>query len=281
MKSINPPFVDNELELDLLANSKNLGSYPDLLITRQEILSQYQLYTLHNGNPWSITTLNLSKELQAALITHYGHPPLNQLPFLAIFRNDLSPHICPMCGSHGTGTLDHYLPKDDFAEFAIFSLNLIPACKCNEKRRKNVKGNDGVQRVIHPYFDHFVAAQVYKFDFSGDFYYPTIRLLLNDPAHPQATILNFHLDSVVLKNNVIGWANKIWSELVASPRRKLMLNEGDYSMNAVRGKLTNFRDIYQTQTDSPNNWSSLFYNGILEDAALLHALVLRTENSAD
>lgn len=60
---------------------------------------------------------------------------------------------CGLCGAGRAATLDHYLPKDDFPEFAVLPLNLVPACDpCN--RNKGVKFIDaGEPMFLHSYLD--------------------------------------------------------------------------------------------------------------------------------
>lgn len=59
---------------------------------------------------------------------------------------------CPYCGWAQVGTLDHYLPKASFSEFAILSLNLVPACyRCNTVKA-SAFSSDGV-RIWHAYLD--------------------------------------------------------------------------------------------------------------------------------
>lgn len=61
--------------------------------------------------------------------------------------------ICSFC-DHGTArTLDHYLPKSEYPEFAIFPFNLIPCCRdCNSE--KNTHNADCEEKqYLHPYYD--------------------------------------------------------------------------------------------------------------------------------
>lgn len=60
---------------------------------------------------------------------------------------------CPYCGLTGTGSYDHYLPKELFPEFSANPLNLVSSCtKCN-----SVKGDrwveSGDRLFIHFYSD--------------------------------------------------------------------------------------------------------------------------------
>lgn len=60
---------------------------------------------------------------------------------------------CPYCTQRDVSTLDHYLPKAVYPQYAITPINLVPSCKdCNFN-----KGEDKVirysQSIIHPYYD--------------------------------------------------------------------------------------------------------------------------------
>jgi len=61
--------------------------------------------------------------------------------------------ICPLCGHRNISTLDHYLPKESYADFAILPLNLIPTCSdCNRVKHKFFPAN-AAEQLLHPYFD--------------------------------------------------------------------------------------------------------------------------------
>lgn len=60
---------------------------------------------------------------------------------------------CPMCGFGEVSTLDHYLPRTTFPEFAILALNLVPACaRCNQLKDVHV-GLEPKDQFFHPFFD--------------------------------------------------------------------------------------------------------------------------------
>lgn len=61
--------------------------------------------------------------------------------------------ICPLCGERDVSTVDHYLPKESYPDFAILPLNLVPACsQCNFVKRVFFPVNASDQ-LLHPYFD--------------------------------------------------------------------------------------------------------------------------------
>lgn len=87
-------------------------------------------------------------------------------------------NVCPFCDVGESTTLDHYLPKEHWPIYAVFTRNLVPSCaSCNT--RKKVLVVDEVERVrafLHPYFDAI----------------PTQRFLaLNAVLHPNTLSLTY------------------------------------------------------------------------------------------
>jgi len=275
VKKIKPFPNDDNAELHLLAENKRLGSYPDLRDNLQVVESQYQAYVKNGGNPWFIKPCELPDKLQGALEAHYELPPQERLVFIDKYRRDLSPDVCPMCGSFGTGTLDHYLPKTDYAEFAIFSQNLVPACSCNSLRNTTVKGDAAPKRVIHPYFDCFLNDRLFKAVFSCEYEAPSITVDVVNPAHPNIDVLKFHLDEVMLKNHIVSWFDKTWSNLHRRPHMKLkhFLPAGELDSNSMKESVSNYLETKDEEYDTPNNWWSIFYYGLLMDECRLAVLV--------
>jgi hypothetical protein len=63
--------------------------------------------------------------------------------------------ICPTCGARPVGSLDHYLPKEQYPLLSVLPLNLTPMCSdCNRKKGTITVGSD-VDRFLHPYFDSY------------------------------------------------------------------------------------------------------------------------------
>lgn len=62
---------------------------------------------------------------------------------------------CPLCGQRVVTTIDHHLPESLYPVFAVFALNLVPACSdCNKKKGTAAPG-DANHQTAHPYFDDF------------------------------------------------------------------------------------------------------------------------------
>lgn len=68
MKHINPPEIDDIVELQSLANNRRLGSYPKLLSEYLIFREQYNKFTVNGGNPWVINTVITDVDFGNALI---------------------------------------------------------------------------------------------------------------------------------------------------------------------------------------------------------------------
>ncbi|WP_411360660.1 hypothetical protein [Pseudidiomarina sp. YC-516-91] len=276
MKAISPPEIDNIHELQLLANNSRLSSYPDLMNEYLRIRQQYQSYVENGGNPWVINSINIGEPLKNSLKLHYLKPPKGRLSFIQKFRRNLSPLVCPMCGSFGNGSIDHYLPKDIYPEFSCFSHNLIPSCNCNSLRGTRVKGDFPSARAIHPYYDAFVQQRLYQSSFTGSFETPEISIEVINKDHPNLDILLFHLENVILNPATQGWFEKQWSTLALRPRDILALTLPDEPRAVTEFELKDaikkYRDSKDTEYGTPNNWSSIFFTGLMLDSERLTKL---------
>jgi hypothetical protein len=267
MKKIDPPFINDIGELKALADNEGLGSYPYLMNQYIQFRDRYNEYSDCGGDPWAVAPLPISEHLANALKGHYSQPPVGGLGFLKEYRRKLSPTFCPMCGGFGNGTLDHYLPKNDYPEYSFFSRNLVPACNCNSLRGETVKGAAPPARVIHPYFDDFLGDRLYQSVFEGGFSSPSISIEVVEEDHPEIEILQFHLDSVIKNEATQGWFEKYWSDLSQRPHDKLDLvlppPTQDLTGAELKAAIRKYRDYMDKDHDTPNNWFSIFYTGLM------------------
>lgn len=60
---------------------------------------------------------------------------------------------CPFCAHRDVASLDHYLPRENYPEFAVLPVNLVPCCSgCNGEKRAFIP-NAEEEQLFHPYFD--------------------------------------------------------------------------------------------------------------------------------
>lgn len=69
---------------------------------------------------------------------------------------------CPYCGISTPESFDHFLPKEDFPEYAVFALNLIPCCTaCNGK--KGTYWRENAQRKIINFYRDALPSDTFLF----------------------------------------------------------------------------------------------------------------------
>lgn len=281
MKKINPPDVNDIEELQKLAKNNNLGSHPKLLNEIVKFQCQYDKYIEHAGNPWNIDSIVTDQGFSKSLISHYNDTPKDRLLFIKDYRRTVSPTVCPMCGGFGNGTLDHYLPKSDYPEYAFFSKNLVPACNCNSLRKNAVKGAAVPARAIHPYFDTFLDQRLYTSVFEGSFQTPQISIKVIDENHPDFMIIQFHLDKVIDNDATKGWFDKYWVDLSlrAHDILDLVLPPQNITGIELQSAIQRYRNAKDKEYETLNNWYSIFYTGLINDQARLNTLADRINSS--
>lgn len=114
--------------------------------------SAYGDYRRNKGNPWKLKPKSFVPDVSAEQRALYKNRA--DTSWVSTIRH-ASLQSCPMCGSPVTGSVDHYLPKEEFPEFAMMAANLVPACiQCNSGAKgRTFQGSKPAERFIHPYFD--------------------------------------------------------------------------------------------------------------------------------
>jgi hypothetical protein len=275
MKRLATPTYPDVTTLRNLAKNARLGSHPHLKNNLKNILAKYVTYRLVNGDPWTVPPLGIGDPLKKSLITHYNDPPKG-LEYLERLRDSGSPDVCPMCGSLKSGTLDHVLPKTDYPEFAVFTLNLVPACDCNTLRREEYKGDAAGERVLHPYFDACLHQRLVHADFSGNLQHPDVTIKICCGPIPEYDTVKFHVETVVLKTRILQFLDAKWMQMIRQPSSVLMnIGNGPVIELNVRDVALNMLQLYDLQHGTPNNWFSIFYAGILHSPRVTHWLATR------
>lgn len=208
---------DFEAALDTALTYANGASVYELsAVERAAILGVYTLYDALLGQPHADLTPASTATARPFIEAAYSQVQIGGR--LEGLRERLlaSAIACPYCGFGEVRDLDHYLPKSDYGELAIYPRNLVPSCSsCNNAKRKIVPGVPHAYGpgLIHPYFEllpdvEFLLAEV---TFVGGALEVTFQI---DPTQVPAVAdkLQFQLDRLKLNDRYPKQINKFLSE---------------------------------------------------------------------
>lgn len=269
MNKVQLPQYDDAAAFDCLSKNKRLGSYPELQPLVGTVQASYAQYVAVNGAPTLVQDQTISDAAAAFLKGHYASPPAD-LAHITEMRESTEHLLCPMCGSMHSGTLDHYLPKNGFPIFAVFSKNLVPACKCNSKRKETLMGAYPGERVLHPYFDDCLGERLVSARFEDLGEVPKVSLVLTvSNAHPHHSAISFHVRSIVQRSAVVKYLADRWSSLFRKPSRVVRAFAENIATQAeVQALLEEERDALDDLHKGKNNWNSIFVSGLLDPTVL-------------
>jgi len=265
MNKLPQPDIDDRAALENLANNPRARSFPHLQAVVPGIIAGYEQYRAVQGNALEIINVALSAEIKGYLKGHYKSPPTN-LAYITRLRNEAEQQVCPMCGSMHRGTLDHLLPKEAYTAFAVFSLNLIPACKCNTKRGEVTTGPAAGERILHPYFDDCLADRLVAARFDDLGRVPRVSLqLLVQTTHPLYPAIAFHVARIVSNTAILKYLSDRWGHLYQKPKRIIRaLASVPESESRLREVLEEELELTDETHGGKNNWDSVFVRGLLD-----------------
>jgi len=265
MNKVQPPPYDDAAAFASLSNNARLGSHPQLQPLVSTVQASYVQYVAVNGAPTLVQNPPISNASATFLKGHYADPPAD-LAHITQMRESTKHLVCPMCGSMHSGTLDHYLPKNGYPIFSVFSKNLIPACNCNCRRGEILFGPNPGERVLHPYFDNCLGERLVSAHFEDLGAVPKVSLvLLVSGAHPNYPAISFHVDSIVKRSAVIGYVRDRWSKLIRRPSLIVRAFARNIATEAeVQAILAGERDCLDDLHGGKNNWDSIFLSGLLD-----------------
>jgi hypothetical protein len=259
-----PPY-DDSTAFDSLSKNTRLKSYPQLQPLVGTVQASYDQYLAVNGAPALVQNQPVGAAIARFLKGHYSSPPAD-LAHITAMRESTEHLVCPMCGSMHSGTLDHYLPKEGYPIFSVFSKNLVPACKCNSKRGEALSGNNPGERVLHPYFDDCLSERLVsgKFEDLGEV--PRVSLALMIPeAHPDYPAISFHVRTIVERSAIRKYLANKWSLLFRKPSLVVRaFAENIATLAEVEAILENERAALDAAHYGMNNWNSVFISGLLD-----------------
>lgn len=111
---------------------------------------------------------------------------------------------CPYCTLSRANTTEHILPKDDYPEYAIDALNLLPCCsECNSAKGSKVRDENGNPLIINFYYNKLPETQyLYVRLFEDEKGYIDFEYFLDNPDHqvdePMFQLIQSHFEKLGL-----------------------------------------------------------------------------------
>lgn len=276
---------NDERHLSRLTSNDNLTAInPCLRMSADSIKIQYRSYIREQGNAWNIIPENISDELKDALIYSYDNRQDNELKFIKNMRNTLD-DTCSMCGGRFPWSLDHILPKSTHPEWAIFSKNLVPACRCNIRRGTALTGSRITNaRVLHPYFDDaFETRQLScRITSTNNFRWIKVEIVYLQPDHIDINSIKYHVENIVKRSGLEKYLSRtLWCKLMTQPGvaiRGLFEKETLTELEVEEFIKQDLR-WYDIRSGTLNNWDSIFLYGLLNSPGVL-SFITRHHNQS-
>ncbi|MDX6745162.1 hypothetical protein SHK09_00040 [Polaribacter sp. PL03] len=136
---------------DLINYSLNKGEVKDNLLKNElSITKTYIDYKdrFDNYNLFTISAHGFDAEDKVNLLKLYSSQRKSIIELKKeLTTNEFNQRIntCPNCTIEKVASLDHYVPKDEFPEFSVNPINLVPCCStCNSKKKEKWKGDQNL-----------------------------------------------------------------------------------------------------------------------------------------
>lgn len=157
MKNLNKPTVTCFTEFENIRNSKVIKTRDELELIKTQVSDRYSEYDRKflSNSLEDISNSTFVNDNKKNLISCYSNKTKALNTLILKIREAQVGDICQYCGIDSDDSIDHYLPKEDFSEFSVKPLNLIPCClRCNQLKEQYWKNRKTLKRgIINLYLD--------------------------------------------------------------------------------------------------------------------------------
>lgn len=157
LNRLNTPCID---EFELIRISKHHQTRNNLLLLKPFVLSRYNEYDSKfdaNNLEEIIEEIHSDNDKTDLLSCYINSTQALDNLVVRIKQNqdDNIKSICQYCGIGSDDSIDHYLPKEKFAEFCVKPLNLLPCCpRCNLLKKEYwLDQHINKRGILHLYLD--------------------------------------------------------------------------------------------------------------------------------
>lgn len=243
---------NRNLRRSLFAQTAVVGARAAEYLELAEIDELYRLETEAHG----AIGIEMAEVYDRALVRGAGRSLYNRIKGSAKYAR------CPLCAQRDVKTVDHYLPKQQYPEFAVFLANLIPCCSdCNKAKGEYVAAAHSDQ-IFHPYFDDWSMHRILQADVTVGQKVDVSFEICAVPGLSPETLARARTHFEVLKLGPL-YAAGAAVELVES--KAMFRRTFQMGAEALREELTNIAE--SRQLDNLNSWRSALYRGLAESEA--------------
>jgi hypothetical protein len=209
------PTINDTQALTNIIEGKHKKTKTRLNAIKLQVLGAYDTFTNNVNNLGEVTPLPVTDEGKEDLKGCYTSETkaLKKLKGSIVLSLDALSRIrCPYCGYREPTSFDHYLPKTSYAEFSVYSKNLLWVCHpCNHKKHDNFSA---ASRVLHTYYDTIPNDKFLFCTLSPPFNATSINFFVQKPAlmsNAQYKILGNHFVQLELAQSYIREAGLVFS----------------------------------------------------------------------
>ncbi|MDC0675994.1 hypothetical protein [Nannocystis radixulma] len=158
------PYVGDpwQIFLEICDASTHQLRHPRLAEAYAVVEERYREFLALNGDFSGIAACSAFSDEQSNALKQCYETEAPALKLLKkAIRQFQDPDVrgfCQNCGLNEPNTFDHYIPKNEFPEFAIHPHNIVPCCQqCNDIRRRSPWRDEHGCRTFHLFFDEVEA----------------------------------------------------------------------------------------------------------------------------
>lgn len=248
-----------------------------------------ELYIQQGGNPEVVNHEKAIDKVKETILGLYSrtdpsNATVHQGVMIPLKKGGRQLQFCPLCGEAGTPyTLDHYLPKSKYPEFAILPHNLIPACDICQGKKLDNNLKDGKRCFLHPYFDS-VEKQLIQLDIDRPFYAPREFSIVphSKLTDKEKNLVQRHIDGLDINDRFKKFFASEHRKLIRlvteeMPKIKNMTVEGFVKLFEETSakeiiKEEGLSPLLTDKSNSLNTWHHIFYDGVLNNEGFMFYL---------
>lgn len=264
--------IEDELILEEIIRKKH-EPVKEILKSSQEYIKEDYIYYKNNSKklqeltPDSRITIQVGEALRD---TYKGNPKSLQKVKMLIKKNlpEIVKAKCPYCMISAHSTFDHYLDKSSYPEYALLSLNLIPACaECNSLKRDFLLDKNKKRLFINFMYDELPEYPFLKYKIGyadGKPYLVDIYLEFRT-MHPVNEIIENHFKNLHLYERLKDQFENTISTVIEEFKEYSLERTTVVTMLEKRIKV-------MERTKGLNYWEICILRAILENDAVLDAI---------